>query len=377
MKNKSSLLLIASAIFLLSGCNPSVDENAETPGQDDTGNNQGSSNVVNQNQLGSEYYRPALDEDGNYKTSKNRGITLNLNSGINISQFEKDLMRLSQDTFPTDDHFMQEGQYLTEELVTSWLGRQSEDNPAGLNPTEASEGDERTPRYLNSVLELDFFEETESGLQLAGLSIGLALNSVDYYPAYQFGPTLEQAISPAAMLEEGKRMANQVTQQIRGIEGLENIPVMIGLYEQSPQDDLAGGVYIAQGMSSDGSSVIESWEALNEDRLIFPLQGSDSTEGNAFANFQSEVEAFFPNISGITGRAHYIDDILDSLSIQIMTQFYGEAEMVSYTQYLKQSATTYLPADIDIEIIVESPDGVEAFLQKSRTETEYFSYVFD
>ena len=83
------------------------------------------------------------------------------------------------------------------------------------------------------------------------------------------------------------------------------------------------------------------------------------------------------NISGITGRAHYIDDQLDSLSINIMTQFYGEGEMVAYTQYLKQSATTYLPGDMNVEIIVESPEDIQAFLKKDITESDYFSYVFD
>ena len=214
-------------------------------------------------------------------------------------------------------------------------------------------------------------------MDLAGLSIGLALNTVDYYPAYQYGPTLEQKIPEATILEEGKKIADEVVLRIREIEGLETIPVMISLYQQASRDNLAGGVYIAQGMSTTGSTAVESWETLNEERLIFPLQGSASAEGNAFANFQSEVEAFFPNISGITGRAHYFNEKLDSLQINIMTQFYGETEMVSYTQYLKQSAATYLPADLDVEIVVESPAGVEAFLEKSRSEVEYYSYVFD
>ena len=101
---------------------------------------------------------------------------MSLNSGINISLFEKDLMRLSQDTFSTETHFIQEGQYLSKELVNSWLDRKSEDNPEGLNPPESGEGEDRVPRYLNSILEFDFFTESEENLQLAGISIGLALN---------------------------------------------------------------------------------------------------------------------------------------------------------------------------------------------------------
>lgn len=363
-------------VIFLSACH-SPEDNTEGGQNDDSGSEADSSNVVTRNQLGSEYYRPALDEDGRYKTSQNRGVTLSLNSGINISLFEKDLMRLAQEPFPTDTYFIREGQYLSNQQVTSWLERESEDNPEGLNPADSGDEDNRTPRYLNSILELDFYSQTDDGLELSGISIGLALNSVDYYPAYQFGPTLEQEIPSDKLLEEGQKIANEIAVRIREMEGFENIPLFFGLYEQAPRDNLAGGVYVATGVSSEGSTEIDSWDKINENRLIFPLQGGNSAEGNAFANFQSEVETFFPNVGGITGRAHYIDDELEKLSITIMTQFYGESEMTSYTQYLKQSATTFLPSDIDVEIIVESPNNVEAFLSKDRTETEYFSHVFD
>lgn len=368
--------MFASISLFLSGCSITPGDSSQEKSEP-TEEVESESNVVSRNQLGNSYYRPALDDDGRYQTSKNRGITLVLNSGININLFEKDLIRLSQAAYPTEKYFVQEGQYLPEELVKSWLARESENNPEGLNPAEKGEGDDRVPRYLNSILELDFFEETEEGLNLSGVSIGLALNTVDYYPAYQFGPTLEQEIPEGVMLEEGKKIADELVKRMREIEKLENMPIMISLYKQAPRDNLAGGVHVAQGTSQNGSTVIDSWETLNEERLIFPLQGQASAEGNAFANFQSEVEAFFPNISGITGRAHYVNDQLESLKINIMAQFYGETEMVSYTQYLKQSASTYLPADVDIEVIVESPAGVEAFLEKNRAQAEYYSYVFD
>jgi len=378
MKHNKILLFLASALLILSACNPLPNDTPEEGTQEEMAESgQNNANVVSNNQLGADYYRPALDENGQYQTSENRGITLNLNSSINISLFEKDLMRLSQDPFPTDTHFIQEGQYLPGNLVNTWLGRESEDNPEGLNPPASGEGEDRVPNYLNSILEFDFYTQGEEGLELAGMSIGLAMNSVDYYPEYQFGPILEQEISEDEMLAQGQRMADEIVSRIREMDGLSEIPIYIGLYEQAPQDDLAGGVYVAQGQSTNGSTAIDSWETINEERQIFPLEGDDSAEGNAFANFQSEVESFFPNLGGITGRAHYIDNELDSLSIEIMTQFYGETEMVSFTQYLKQSATTFLPADLDVEIIVESPDDVEAFLQKDSSGTEYFSYVFN
>lgn len=375
MKLNKNALILGLSLLVLGACNP-VPNDSNDSAEEPTDSAPASSNVVTENQLGSEYYRPALDGDGRYKTSQSRGITLNLNSGINIALFEKDLMRLSQGSFPTEEHFMQEGQYLTEDQIYSWLGRESEENPAGLNPANTGEGDDRTPQYLNSILEFDFFTQTDDGLQLSGISIGLAMNTVDYYTDSEYR-RLQQDIPENIPLEQGQAMANKIVARIREMEGLENIPVMVGIYEQSSLDDLAGGVYIAQGESTNGSTSIDSWTSLDEDRLIFPLEGSNSAEGNAFANFKSEVESFFPNISGVTGRAHYIDEKFMTLHINIMTQFYGEAEIISFTQYLKQSAATYLPADLEVEIIVESPSDVQAFLEKDRTESEYFSYVFD
>lgn len=360
----------------LSACRVGPEESGSETGSDLTENTQSVSNVVQTNQLGADYYRPALTEGSTYQTSANRGITLNLNSGINISLFEKDLMRLSQSMFATDDYFIQEGQYLPADLIYTWVGRESEDNPEGLNPASAGTGDDRVPNYLNSILELDFYRQTDSGLELAGMSIALAMNTVDYYRDEERRP-LSQDIPEDQILARGQEMANEIVRRIRTEEDLGEMPIYVGIYEQSAADSLAGGTYVAEGESLNGATDVNEWTEINEKRLVFPLQGGDSAEGNAFANFRSEVESFFPNLSGVTGRAHYIEDQMKSLSISVVTQFYGEAEIIAFTQYLKQSAEAYLPADLEVEIIVQSPHQMLAFLEKSETETEYFSYVFD
>lgn len=399
MKNKNQFILLIATLLVLTGCNVEPDSALEGTNNEPT-TNQAQSNVVSQNQLGDTFYRPVLTQGESYQTSNSRGITLRLNSGLNIALFEKDLIRLSQELFPTSEYFIKEGQALSNETITGWLGRepvveedeeseeteteeateevteQSGINQEGLNPPQSS-GGERVPNYLNSILEFDFYHESELNAENpSGISIGLAMNTVDYYSDEEYR-RFEQEISPEVALEQGQRMANEIVSRMRTQEGLENIPIRVGIYEQSSRDDLAGGVYVAVGESLNGATSIDSWETLNEERLIFPLEGSNSAEGNAFANFKSEIESFFPNLSGVTGRAHYIDEQLISLSISVMTQFYGEQEMISFTQYLKQAALTYLPMELDVEIIVESPGNMEAFLKKTRTETDYFSYVFD
>ena len=399
MKSLKTITVLLFSSLILSACvDPTGNRNPDSEDQNGQSEN-AQTNVIKRNQLGGDYYIPVLTDEGGYATSENRGVTLNLNSGINISLFEKDLMRLSQEQFSTDTYMIQEGQYLTSDMVTSWLGREanpdtegmSEDAIAekefmkGLNPAQSAEfnpsenvynHDVRQPNYLQSILEFDFYKEAGSEYPDA-LSIGLALNSADYYQTEIGGPVYTQNIPDDKILKQGQSMASEIVRRVRQLEGLSDIPIFVGLYKQSARDELGGGVYIATGTSTNGSTAIQSWETIKEQRLIFPLQGKDSSEGNAFANFQSEVEKFFPNLSGVTGEAHYIDEQLVELKINIVTQFYGKTEMIAFSQYLKQSAETFLPQDLDVEIIVESTRSVEAFLKKDRTEAEYFAHVFN
>lgn len=358
-------------------------------------------------QFDSDYYRPVINEDGTYSVSQSRGVTRGLNSNISLATFEEDLMRHSQRFFPTEDHFFQEGQFIPSSLINSWLNRQepepeepeesddeseeeeSEEEEAteeieateesedlGLNPVE-NEYDsvqDRNPRYLSSILEHNFYVQSEEGLELAGVSIGLALNSVDYY-GHQ-GES-EQVIDREELLEEGQRMADEILPQLREIEGLEDVPIMIGLYEHSRRDSLAPGTFIAQSVSENGSTSAGNWQSINEERMVFPLEGMQSAEGNSFANFRSEIENFFPNVSGITGIAHYVNEQLVNLEISIMTQFYGKGEIIAFTQYINETATSFLPDAVPVEIKLESLNGMESFLYREAGEENYEVYIFN
>lgn len=385
MKKKVLLrLIIAQALFLVA-CDNSIDSN------DSSEANQGQENkeTIIKEQIDSDYYRPVITEDGTYAPSKNRGITRSLNSNVNMRTFEVDLMRHSQPYFSVDDYFFQEGQYLSSELVTSWLRREeaseaesdeeSDKQMQGLNPpaNESEDAGERVPNILNSILEQNFYIQTENGLEFAGVSIGLALNSVDYYQLAQYEATYEQEISREKVLEEGQRIGNEVVSRIRNIEGLENIPVMIGLYEQSARDDLAPGTFIATGLSEKDQTEVSDWKKINEERVIFPLEGMQSAVGNNFANFKSEVENFFPNVSGVTGLGHYIENQLVDLEISVTTQFYGKGEMIAFTQFLNEAGKTYLPGNVPTQVNVESLNGMESYLNRENDKKEYEVYIFN
>ncbi len=52
-------------------------------------------------------------------------------------------------------------------------------------------------------------------LSLSGITIGLGLNSVDYYEKTKFGATYETHISNAEIKQQGEKIANQVLARLR------------------------------------------------------------------------------------------------------------------------------------------------------------------
>ena len=126
---------------------------------------------------------------------------------------------------------------------------------------------------------------------------------------------------------------------------------------------------------------MSSWKALDEKNYVFPIEsGSSSPNSNdesSFTNFKSEVENFFPNLSGVTAQAHYNGKTLTGMHVNITTQFYSQTEIINFTQYLQTAAQKYLPSSVPIDITVSSTDGVQSFLSRASGEKKFSSHVFN
>jgi protein involved in sex pheromone biosynthesis len=86
------------------------------------------------------------------KPSGARGqVVGDLNTRLDVDEFETGLMRLASEQFPTDDYLFQEGQYLDGKTVNKWLERKRTSNQLkeekmkpedniGLNPPISDTG---------------------------------------------------------------------------------------------------------------------------------------------------------------------------------------------------------------------------------------------
>lgn len=374
--NKKIIATLAATVFLLSACSDPTGEGTSDNPADNT--EKANETTTTSHQLSDDYYRTIVT-NGSYQTSKTRGSTLGLNSNFNLKAFETGLMSLSQSHFATDDYYFQEGQYINEATANSWLKRVSEENPEGLNPEDNKKdgSDERNPYYLNSILEQNYMIKKDDKFKLGGISIGLSMNAIDYYQKVEFGAEFETKISRDELLKQGKAMADKIVQRLRETEGIGEVPIVVGIFEQSPKDSLAGGSFIAQAVSEKGDTKVGNWESQNQEKVIFPLVDKTSNELTNFENFKSEVENFFPNLSGVTAEAQYTDDKLVKMKVTIITQFYGESEIIGFTQYVADKATKFLPPNIPIEITIGSINGTESFLARKTAETTFYTHIFN
>lgn len=322
-------------------------------------------------------------KNGTYTTSKARGVNASQNDNtFNLKSFESGLTNVSKKVYSTKSYVFQEGQYLTTNTVTNWLGRKSSNNKTGLNPTKGETDGKRNPIYIQQIEEQDYMKESGSDLKLHGITIGIGLNSVDYYQKKTDGPEYSQKISDADLKKYGEEAAQKILTRLRQKKALKNVPITIALYKQASNDSLVGGTFFQYNVNN-GTS-LASWKNLDIKNKVFP-KASDSTtsnsdgqsDNNTFSNFKTQIQSFFPNLSGVTAQAQYTDGSLSGMHITVTTQFYSQTEITSFTEYIAQAAQKYLPSGIPIDIKIQSASEMQAFVYRDSGGKKFSSHVFD
>jgi protein involved in sex pheromone biosynthesis len=379
-----------SAMLLVTGCAPALqneDEVTQENGKEQTA-------VIANYQISENYYRTIVP----FETGKARGmIVSNLNTRYDIIEFETGLMRIAQENFSPDTYFFQEGQTLEADVVRSWLSRKytdaqlaenemkAEEN-LGLNPIDngkgsADERNERAPIYLAHIMEQNYLTKKEdNSLQLDGVVIGLALNSVHYYQKEQYGAEYEFTIPDEKVEEEGKKMAAQIAARLRKMDKTKNVPVTIALFKQAPQNSVTAGNFIAYTHLDAGETETNDWKNIDEEYVLFPSTAAEEAhreDATYFLNFKQDVEKYFENFNGVVGRALYSGDELSSLKIEIPIQFYGKAEAIGFTQFVTGLVMDHFPAYIPIEVSITSTSGTEALIVREANAEEPYVHIYE
>lgn len=411
---KKLCVSLLCTLLLLASCAPKMNEDEVVQKKNEQANQEKS--IVPSYQLSEETYKMILP----YKTSAARGVITNqMGNRLDIDEMEEGLRRHSKSVYDPKKYYFQEGQYLTEDMVYKWLGRSltkeqlneaakdkvkslelgkgrkaskdeieevKQDLQLGLNPKLADddeyseEANRKNPTYLSHILEQDYLKKKEdNSAELVGISIGLALKSEYRFQKKKDGPYYYEKISEKRMLEHGKEMAKTVLERIRKIDGLQNVPVMIGLYREEGQGSPVPGNYVAKTVVNGGESAIDDWEAIKEDYVLFPNEQSAEKyfdDNKLVEDFGKEIQQFFPNYVGVIGEGFYINKDLKKLTLEIPIEFYGKGEVIGFTQYAYGLIKEMFPKYYDLEVKVTANNETESLIYRSAGVDDPTVHIF-
>lgn len=368
------------AAVMLAGCAPSQKEEAKLV--QDSEETAVETTIIPSSQIDDSYYKTLIP----YKESASRGLVVsNLYTKYDVKEVESGLMRLSQNQFDTENYFFQEGQYITTEVAGSWLAR-ADQAEGGLNPTvpEGASAEVRAkeyPVYLSHIVEQNYLKNTgDNKIGLAGVSIGLAMNSIYYYQKEQYGEYYEEPISESELEKQGKAMAEEILTRLRANSALADVPIVIGLFKQNARNDIVPGTYFTYSVAEKGEKALGEWNNVDEKYILFPTEDTEDAYrnvNNSFENFKQDVDKYFSNYTSVIGTGFYKNKEIQKLSIEIPIQFYGTAEIIGFTQYLSGILVNHFSTDLPIELSITSVNGPEALIIKERNEEEPYVHIYD
>ena len=380
-------IFIVLTMTLLAGCAPdfgSPDEVIDETLPDDSG--QETAIIPNYSVSESEY-QVLLP----YRLSQSRGVTTNqVANRLDITALENDLRRHSTTVFDPETYIFQEGQQVGQRELYSWLERASESDQLGLNPTaeidadldtaEVIEIERENPKYLSHILEQNYLIRTEdNSVQLAGISIGVAMKSNYRFQTEIGGPFYYEEISKEDMLREATIAAEEIVSRLRAKDGLQEIPIMIAIYREAPRDGLVPGNFVVKTTIKGGSQTVGNWEEIDEEYVLFPSTAGRDIDPNLSSiidEFKSDLADYFPNFVGVIGEGFYQNGDIRQLILEIPIEFYGQAEVTGFTQYVYGLVMDSFQVHYDLEIHIKSNDRQESLLVRDAGEEDLSVHIY-
>ncbi|CDQ41721.1 MULTISPECIES: CamS family sex pheromone protein [Virgibacillus] len=370
---KKTTIWLIGTLLLLTSCAPDVNEEEVVQNDEESSNSKEEKAIVPSYQLSDENYKMILP----FEPGKARGVIVGqVANRLDIDEMEEGLRRHSKEVYDPEKYLFQEGQYITEETVLQWIDE--------LNPPKkegaGKEYYEENPRYLSHVLEQNYLvKQEDNSVKLAGISIGIAMKSVYRYQTEVGGPYYYRSISKSEMMEQANKIAQKIVKSAREIEGLEDVPIMLGVYREEDQSSPIPGNFVAKTNVAGDSASIGEWDSIDEEFILFPSdEGKEKYyEDQEIVNsFGKEIANYFPNYVGVIGEGFYVNEELQKMTIEIPIEFYGKGEVVGFTQYAYGLVQDMFADYYDLEIKITSSDKLESIIYREAGSDKPTVHVF-
>jgi len=311
--------------------------------------------------------------------SPTRGLILDrIRNRADVEQIERSLMRIAADFFDPTYYYLREGQYLSRQFAINILQAHDpeESNHMGLNPAvgtsvtfdertfENGEEDTYPIRPLAHVLEQNFVTihqnaDGENEFRLEGVAIALALNPYHWERDRAVGFENEWRMTDDQIIAMGQEFAATLLPLLRQQEGLEDVPIILGLYILKSDREVIPGGFASMAYIESGRA-INAWTDVHERHFRLPdpaINTHDVHISSQVDDFKNTVHNHFPHPYGIVARAHVVNDYVYLLEITFNMSFYGFSEKSSFHQLVAEQLRYFSP-EYDIRIIVRSPSEI-------------------
>lgn len=365
---KKNILLLIICTLILSACN-TLNQNNDIV-QSDEGN-ETESFIIPSAQISDADYQMILP----FRPSKAReAITNQIANRIDIHELEDGLRRQSVDVYDPKKYIYEEGQYFSTAEIYELIDELNPD----AKENETIDDFKENPRIFSHMLEQNYLVRKDNTVELAGISIGIALKSVYRFTPERDGPSYTEEIDFDEMMEAGKHVADRILSAIRQKEELMNVPVMIALYQEEKPASAVPGNYVAKTVVGEGEQSIGKWTSIKEKHVLYSAKnatGKYADDYQRVKKFGDRVTEYFPNYVGLIGEGFYQNDQLQRTTIRIPIEFNGRSEIVGFTQYVYGVVEEIFQVHDEIEIVIESMNRTEAILTKKSGETKVYVHV--
>ncbi|PGA96450.1 CamS family sex pheromone protein [Bacillus toyonensis] len=397
---KKIALAVLSLGLLVSGCSAGADKDEKVAEKSGKAKEQA---VVPKYAISDEYYKTTVPFDA----GSARGLVVQgLNNRLDIDEFETGLMRIAKESFNTKDYFFKGGSTLDDQTVKMLVKRKRTDAEQkelesklkkdavefpniGLNPAldEGSESlevkNKKNPIYISNILEHNYYvKKGDKDVELGGIVVGLAMNSVQYFNE-EHGYPREAKIEDEKMLAEGKKMAQEILKVMHQKKpDTKNVPITFAIYRQSPKSALVPGNFVSYANVEKGSETVEDWKQINEKYYLFPSeQAKTDNKREDFArvsNFKAKLSDYFQgDYSAVIGTGMYRDEELKEMKLDIPVQFNGKAEIIGFTQYVAGLVMEYFPNYMRVQVTIKSVERPEAIIIREAKQDEPLVKILD
>lgn len=277
------------------------------------------------------------------------------------------LLEYAKQYFTPKSYTMREGQYLAYDELGSLLGRESDENPDGLNPGkdvmfDTGNGEVKAPVIVRDIYEIDFLKESAIG----GVAVAVVLNrSVKDSENNQMDVTL----APEKLQLFAEEVARRLVTYMRKIPEIgEQVPIYIGLYKDTSSEEYLPGSYFSHayftGRSANFSKIDEKWVLFPSDEAI-QMDGVVTTQ---FTQIKQSINNFLPDDVGMVGKGKFVDGLLQDLQIEIHTYAKTAVEAISLVQYTKSLLDTFSSTQFRIQVEISNQNKVIATMIRNQGE---------